>query len=446
VTPAEQALATLAGFQSLTMEGKSLSADIGKVLRNATISRDIDGASTLTLDLYDNARRLLRSGLFGDRTTMQVDMWSFELAQVRKAGPELTCVFEDLPVAALRRRDEPVKVAPNTTTHVDFAQRLVKEEAWLNFSTPDAVRTQERAKIELARGNPADPNAEREDTWSAIGRLAADRGWRRYVADKNTIAYVPETYLIDQPPAYRFTEHAQGVEDINFDFDIGKPVATLKVKVRASRWAVPVGTCVEVYDLGPVNGKWIVSNIGRSIFSLFLDVTLTRARPTLPEPEPAPAPSAAELGPESGAAGVGAVQVGSGRQQAVSGQNFIWPVSGRISSGFGPRRSPGGIGSKNHAGIDIAASSGTRVNAAKTGTVIHAGDAGGYGKAVYIDHGGGIVTRYAHLSRITTRRGVRVGQGEQIGTVGQTGTATGPHLHFEVRVGGVARNPTEYLP
>lgn len=447
MTPAEQALATLSGFQSLLIEGKTMRADVAKVLRDAKIERTIEGVSTLTLDIYDDASKLLRSGIFSERTTMSVDAFAFELAQVRKSGPGLTVVLEDLPVAALRRHDKPIKVAPNTTTHVDFAERLVKEEAWLRFWTPAEVRTKEKAKIEMARGTPGQGATagldEREDTWTAIGRFSDDRGWRRYVLNKDTIAYVPETYLLAQPPVYKFSENSGGVEYIDFDYDIGKPVATVKTKVRAGRWAVPVGSCVEVLDLGPATGKWLVAGISRSLFDLSLDVTLTKARPTLPEPPPADAPSASSLGAESGAVASGAPAVGG---EAVSRQGFIWPVKGRISSGFGPRKSPGRGGSTNHAGLDIAAASGTRVNAAKDGTVVHAGSAGGYGNAVYIDHGGGVVTRYAHLTRITTRRGVRVGRGEQVGTVGQTGTATGPHLHFEVRVGGAARNPTGYLP
>lgn len=438
MTPAEEALATLSGFQSLLMEGKGLRADIAKVLRDATVNRTIEGASTLALDIYDDGTKLLRSGIFSDRVTMSVDAWSFELVQVRKGGPGLGVTLEDLPIAALRRRDAPLKVAPGTTTHVDFAERLVKEEAWLKFWCPAAVRTKERTKVEIARGKPgnAKEKEERQDTWAALGANADVRGWRRYVSGKSTIAYVPETYLLAQPAAYRFTEQTNGVDYIDFDFDIGKPVATVKLKVRAARWAVPVGTCVEIYDMGPVNGKWLVTAISRSIFSLSMDVTLTKARPTLPEPVPPPAPSAAEHGSE-GASGSGSVKGGGG---ATSADGYVWPTQGQISSRFGQRSG------RLHSGLDIAAPTGTTIKAARAGTVILAGDAGGYGNAVYIDHGSNVITRYGHMSKITTRRGVRVNQGDEIGRVGSTGNSTGPHLHFEVRVGGVAKNPEDYLP
>lgn len=435
---ASQALATLSGFQSLLMEGKGLRADIAKVLRDATVSRSIDGVSTLALDIYDDGRKLLRSGIFSDRVTMSVDAYAFELVQVRKGGPGLGVTLEDLPVAALRRRDAPLKVAPGTTTHVDFAERLVKEEGWLHFWCPDTVRKVERTKIEIARGKPGTDKEkeERQDSWTALGSNADVRGWRRYVLNKNTIAYVPETYLMAQPPAYRFTEGTNGVDYIDFDFDIGKPVATVKLKVRAARWAVPVGTCVEIYDMGPVNGKWLVTSISRSIFSLTMDVTLTKARPTLPEPVPPPAPTAAEHGAEGGGGG-GPVKGGG---KGTSADGYAWPVKGQISSRFGQR------GGRLHAGLDIAAPTGTQIVAARSGTVTLAGEAGGYGNAVYIDHGSSVITRYGHMSKITTRRGVRVGQGDQIGLVGSTGNSTGPHLHFEVRVGGSPKNPEDYLP
>ena len=116
-----------------------------------------------------------------------------------------------------------------------------------------------------------------------------------------------------------------------------------------------------------------------------------------------------------------------------------WPVSGRITSGFGYR------GGEFHGAIDIAAAAGTAVLAAAGGRVVSAGWQGGYGYTVAIDHGNGMVTRYAHLSRISVGTGESVAAGEVIGAVGSTGRSTGPHLHFEVVVGGSKKNPLNYL-
>ena len=113
----------------------------------------------------------------------------------------------------------------------------------------------------------------------------------------------------------------------------------------------------------------------------------------------------------------------------------------RVSSGFGMRRHPIARAWRKHEGIDYAAPTGTRVRAVGDGVVEHAGLKGGYGKVVIIRHNGQFATVYAHLSRVNVHRGQRVAQNDTIGAVGQTGWATGPHLHYEFRVGGQARNP-----
>ena len=125
--------------------------------------------------------------------------------------------------------------------------------------------------------------------------------------------------------------------------------------------------------------------------------------------------------------------------------SFRWPTTGRISSRFGGRRSPGGIGSTNHQGIDIAVPRGTPIYAADGGTVTYSGWMGGYGYMVQIDHGNGYVTRYGHNSSLTVSVGQKVYKGQQIARAGSTGNSTGNHCHFEVRYNGVAKNPLNYL-
>lgn len=115
----------------------------------------------------------------------------------------------------------------------------------------------------------------------------------------------------------------------------------------------------------------------------------------------------------------------------------------RVSSGFGGRFHPIFKNWRAHTGVDFAAPSGTRVIAAADGTVVAAGPRGGYGNAVEVRHGGSITTLYAHLSGFAkgVRTGSRVRQGEPIGFVGATGYATGPHLHYEFKIGGVHQDP-----
>lgn len=123
----------------------------------------------------------------------------------------------------------------------------------------------------------------------------------------------------------------------------------------------------------------------------------------------------------------------------------IWPASGEVTSGFGYRSSPWGWSREFHPGIDIAASWGTPIFATADGTVIFAGWDGGYGKMVVIDHGNSIHTAYAHNGVIHVAVGQHVSKGEHITDMGSTGASTGPHVHYEVRVGGERINPMDYM-
>ncbi|MCP3992093.1 MAG: peptidoglycan DD-metalloendopeptidase family protein [Actinomycetia bacterium] len=125
---------------------------------------------------------------------------------------------------------------------------------------------------------------------------------------------------------------------------------------------------------------------------------------------------------------------------------YQWPVVGRISSPFGYRIHPVYGTRKLHSGLDVAAPGGTPVTAASGGVVISSGWRGGYGNTVIIDHGAGISSLYGHLSQLIVPVGAIVDRGDIVGLVGATGTATGNHLHFEIRLGGVATDPRPYLP
>ncbi len=119
---------------------------------------------------------------------------------------------------------------------------------------------------------------------------------------------------------------------------------------------------------------------------------------------------------------------------------FQWPCHGEIVSRFGQR------GERQHDGIDIRANQGSPVRAAGGGSVIYAANQGGYGNLVLVRHGDGLVTVYAHLQRITVRKGQSLVAGQLLGYVGATGRASGPHLHFEVRRGITPENPLRMLP
>lgn len=122
------------------------------------------------------------------------------------------------------------------------------------------------------------------------------------------------------------------------------------------------------------------------------------------------------------------------------------PVEGvRMSSGYGMRNHPVLRKRKAHNGVDLAGARGTPVYATADGTVDMAQYYSSYGNYVQIDHGGDLETRYAHLSSYTVAPGERVEKGQLIGYIGSTGRSTGPHLHYEIRVAGVAVDPTPYM-
>ncbi len=118
---------------------------------------------------------------------------------------------------------------------------------------------------------------------------------------------------------------------------------------------------------------------------------------------------------------------------SADGLRALFPVSGRVSSRFGHRADPFSGERKAHAGLDIAAPAGSPIQAVRAGTVTFAGERGGYGNVVILDHGDGLETRYAHCQSLDVQVGDSVRAGAQVATVGSTGRSTGPHLHFEVR-------------
>ncbi len=135
----------------------------------------------------------------------------------------------------------------------------------------------------------------------------------------------------------------------------------------------------------------------------------------------------------------------SSQQTPTSSKPLIWPCRGPITSYFGWRTHPIFGTTKYHSGMDIGVDYGTPILAAGTGTVIYSGWLGGYGNAVMVDHGSGMVTLYAHNQELTVSEGQSVAQGDVIAYAGATGYATGPHCHFEVRIHGEVTEPLDYL-
>jgi murein DD-endopeptidase MepM/ murein hydrolase activator NlpD len=123
----------------------------------------------------------------------------------------------------------------------------------------------------------------------------------------------------------------------------------------------------------------------------------------------------------------------------------LWPVEGQVTGSFGERIDPFNGEGAFHSGVDISSSYGTPVIAPADGTVVFADFLGGYGRAIVIDHGHGITTRFGHLANFAVIAGQRIQRGDTIGYVGLSGRSTGPHLHYEVRINDTPVNPHKYL-
>ena len=130
---------------------------------------------------------------------------------------------------------------------------------------------------------------------------------------------------------------------------------------------------------------------------------------------------------------------------SVASPPTLWPVDGRLIGSFGARTDPFSGEGAFHTGVDLSAPTGTPVRATGDGLVVFADVESGYGKLIVVDHGGGLQTYYAHLSRFYVHSGEEARRGEIVGAVGSTGRVTAPHLHYEVRIGGAPVNPYRYL-
>lgn len=153
----------------------------------------------------------------------------------------------------------------------------------------------------------------------------------------------------------------------------------------------------------------------------------------------------------SGAASVGITTLGMQRNLSTadwmraSAMPTLWPVEGQVTGSFGERIDPFNGEGAFHTGVDISAEVGEPVIAPADGEVAFADFMGGYGRAVLLEHGNGVSTRYGHLSGFAVTAGQHVHRGDVVGYVGSSGRSTGPHLHYEVRIGNTPVNPYKYL-
>lgn len=409
----------------IVLHGRKLDARVRDALLDATVRRAMTGASTLTMTLSDPERDLVQSTLFNQATRLELDGLHFQQVKLGKSGSRLPLTYETQGVVALRRQKGFLTARKGTSSRTDFARRLVDEVRYLKFQGDPG----DPNLVALTRGGKDDKT---ESSWDAMTRLAGDRAWRCF-ENEETIWFGSDDWLAGKGAPLVIRESDPGIQSIDFDADEGKRAQTVTVTCFMHRWAARPGYPVQVRGLGDVVGEgiWLVDSLERSLFKTQGTVSLVRKTRELPEPKP-DAPSSVD-------GGVTSVETGTTAGGEADG--WRWPADGVITGRFGDDR-----GDHAHAGLDIAAPTGTPVYAARSGVVTFAGVADGYGNVIYLGHDSGFGSRYAHLSSILVPGGKAVSAGDLIGRVGSTGDSTGPHLHFEISVGGVAKDPLLYLP
>ena len=277
-----------------------------------------------------------------------------------------------------------------------------------------------------------------EDYWEAATRLADEVDWALYL-DGRVVYFDPEPIMLKQPPVTTIRRSAPSTLDFSLNWDRRNIATEMTVKVVCRPFAFRAGQTVQLEGFGPASvastgkpeypGRWLIGEIVRNRFEPFSELRLKQ--PSRPLAEPAPEQRSSTSQPSGSPRGTG---------------NWAWPTSTHtISSDFGPRSSPGGIGSTYHEGIDISVPTGTICRACDNGKVTVAGVNGGYGNYVEIDHGGGLHSYYAHLQRWGVKVGQTVQKGERIALTNNTGSSTGAHLHFGASKGGTAVDPMNYL-
>jgi murein DD-endopeptidase MepM/ murein hydrolase activator NlpD len=264
-----------------------------------------------------------------------------------------------------------------------------------------------------------------ENTWDCLQRIFGEVQWRVFETG-GTIHIVAENDLIRSKPRYRIRETTPGIERLNYSWRRGRKTQEITVATRLNRWQAPPGTVVVVEGEGEgIDGRYLVSTIRGSAFSAEREVVLKR--PMREKREPAPETVTRTIGG------------GEKNGDWTTTGKMAAPINGTVTSPFGQRWG------RLHDGIDYGAPEGTPVRAALAGTVTQAGPNGGYGNYVEIRHGAGLSSFYGHLSAIGVKVGEKVGRGDVIAKSGNTGSSTGPHLHFGVHRNGAPVNPAEFL-
>jgi hypothetical protein len=300
--------------------------DVGDALTDIKIAFNIDGTSTVVAQVEDPQKSLLQTQLVLERTIITIDGISFVMADIAKSGPQLTLTFEHVVCSKLKDHIETVSVRGNAMSRTDFVQKLVNHEPWIKCVLPaggsptNSIARLSNGSVDATTGGRiplayATTFQLKETFWDSTGRILSTIGWRRFPVGVNQLMIVSDQYLYTQTPIATIDEDTPGVDSINFDYDIRKPLGSVTVNCRAEAWAFPIGSLIAFGPkmgiigtksnvqqrftingvLPPLPGHWLVTNIARSLLSASATITLDTPLLSLTEVQTQPPTSPAAL-------------------------------------------------------------------------------------------------------------------------------------------------------
>lgn len=351
-------------ISGMRLRGRTISAQLRGLITDAQLERSIDTASTLTIHTHDRAGRLWRSGVLHRGAQLVVDGLAFRLARIEKNDDSWVLTFEDEAVWLLRQQTEPRKATRSAQmTRAKFIESMLREikRPRIGLWAPERDVVQQIAAgdtggsepYEFSRGtlttnttgtgDAADgESGEKEDSWTAIRRLADEVQWRAFMV-AGVLHLATDKTLLEQATRFVVSERTRGIDRITWTLDEGMAAADATIVCQAARWSAPPGTIVALTGQGPANGAWIVAGMRRALGSSTADITLTRPREALPEPTGASPQATSTLsggGPES-------VDACARKAQQIHDlhQPYLW-------GGYGPTRfdCSGGVSAVLNAG------------------------------------------------------------------------------------------------
>lgn len=440
------ALFRVSRIKEVEIADAGMRADVAEAVTSAQVSMSTSQNTQLTLHIEDPRLKLLGDDLIRVGVRARWRDLDLSVAAVETAaGAGQGEIIVKLRSRHVRRlKDRQGRLVMRNVSPTDFVRR---EADWAGL-TVVAQPTERRDQV--ARDYEDDDEeaaaSEPPSSWTTFRRLAREEGFVLFEA-AGVLYFAKPSWLkergADNPVSAHYLttdeeRRTMGVPACRRSIDDPGHVETTVELPYTRVDELRPGYTLTLLQVPTFEGRYLIDDVSFDLASAE-HVTVRAATPDDPEPRPP------EQDVDHDESGEPAPSTSGGEQTSRSsgaGSGWRWPMRGRISSRFGDRR-PGG---RSHAGLDIAAPTGTPIVAAKPGVVTHAGSAGGYGLAVYISHGGGVSSRYAHMSRVAVSNGRRVAAGQTIGYCGSTGQSTGPHLHFEIRHGRNAQNPTRFLP